>query len=192
MDGNTQGNAGAHAESHREPKRKPWWRYWLARGVVIAGVALLIAVCVAASRSGNPRLWVFAWALVFFPPAMFALRDVLVFPFEYGLFGPYRRAPFPDEEPVFVGDGMSSLFFQFVWAGCRVFPSGVGVSIPLIGRAFIPYDTVEAVRWHPKGGCTISHSCPEFASPFLLYGRSAESAFRIALEGWRQVHQSVR
>jgi hypothetical protein len=74
------------------------------------------------------------------------LGNLLVFPFEFSMFGPCERTLFPDEVPVV---RQSWSFGRISWFSGRapvftwvVYPSGIGISVFGIGKVFVPVECI--------------------------------------------------
>lgn len=104
-------------------------------------------------------------------PALFMACNLAVFPFEFSVFGPYERTPFPNEVPILKQSwlgGRVSWFSGgapiFTWV---IYASGIGISILGIGKVFIPVDCIVELR---PGliGYTLRHNSPELRNPVTL------------------------
>jgi hypothetical protein len=123
------------------------------------------------------------WFGVLFPCffiAVLMIMNAFVFNFKYSILGHLERTAFPNEQPVLtktwqwglLGSGRLGLF-RATSINWYVFPSGLGISIPGIGKVFIPEKYIkeinENVKWFYLYSCyQLVHTSPEVRSPVLF------------------------
>ena len=169
-------------DSIPQSRLKPRWSYLICRiyapTVWIGFGNFDVIWCTSLLSGHDPWPILSITFLIIFPlfvVAVFMIMHLFIFPSEYGCFGRLARTPFPDEIPLVEiknSFGAVSMFRGtkpfFSW---YLYPSGFGVSIFGIGRAFIPTDriieVVESQGWEKfsYGPYTLRHSSPELFSP---------------------------
>jgi hypothetical protein len=127
-----------------------------------------------------------------FAIAVLLFMSILVFPFEYSIFGNLERTHFPDEQPILkitgsygaIGTSFRGTVPFFNW---YVFPSGLGISILGFGKVFVPSELIKELK-APKEirissyRYTIIHNSPELHSPVYLPDKRVFEALQILLE----------
>lgn len=116
--------------------------------------------------------WIVALVL---PPYVFMFFNLLVFKFNYGIFGRFKRTSIPAEAPLIkdihsygVAGFLSASVPFFTWS---VYPSGLGINILLIGRGFIPIEKIIKVQKINVILCDlyrIKHNSPEIRNPVIM------------------------
>jgi hypothetical protein len=129
-----------------------FYRYYIAvvyLAVIIWGIFWILSF--AADR--EPTIaQVIGFGVLFpcFAVAVFILMSIFVFPFNYSVLGSLERTPFPNEKPILkvtgtwgqIGVFRGTMPF-FSW---YIFPSGLGISILGIGKAFIPVKQMKSLN----------------------------------------------
>jgi hypothetical protein len=162
-----------------KPRVKQHKRYLLYRAYCIGAIVFTYGAPLAwgCSTAMTPRnttvcLSEVAPLLLIIPislPALFLLSNLRAFPFDYSVFGPYERTPFPNGTPILQ---QSSLGGRVGWAyggitWC-VYPSGIGVSVFCAGRAFVPVENIIELRSGFLSGRVLRHNSPELRNPLVL------------------------
>jgi len=118
------------------------------------------------------------------------VMSLFVFAFEFSIFGPLERSPFPNEKPVLKENGtwgqiglFRGTFPFFSW---HVFPSGLGISIFGIGKVFIPAEQIKGLSEETglkffKGRYILKHSSPELLNPVYLPNSRLFEALKVFL-----------
>ncbi len=104
-------------------------------------------------------------------PWLGVIFNVCAFPWSYSVLGRLTRTSFPSEEPVAAFHGcwarVGNLRMTWPCASWLVFSSGLGMRIDIIGKAFLPLETILA--WEQRWiGYTVYHNSPEVRSPLAM------------------------
>lgn len=122
--------------------------------------------------------------------SLLMLNTLVVFRFDYGWFGRYKRTPWPPEEPILVEKTASGSVGVldpgwtrpgvYVWA---LYPSGLGIRVPSTGKGFISLDAIQEVR-RPSWGfrTTLIHNSPEVRSRISIPSKRIVEGIRRLLE----------
>ena len=114
------------------------------------------------------------YILVMAPQALIVVLMLLSFiitPFNYSVFGPYKRRPFPNEKPLFEKSTSGRISLMTVYGPLIkfvVFPSGLGISIFGIGKVFIPSHYFVQTTPHFVSSYKLKHNSPEVRSPIIF------------------------
>jgi len=119
-------------------------------GVNVLGLWMFIRF--AADPKAIAPWFALAWVCLFpvIASFVFMLSSIFAFKYDYCIFGRYRRTAWPDETPLLehshshgrIGFFSATVPF-FTW---KVFPSGLGFSVWLVGKGFIPNDRMIRVE----------------------------------------------
>jgi len=99
------------------------------------------------------------------------LLSLVITPFKYSVFGPYKRRPFPNEKPLLEKSTSGRISLMSVYGPLIkfvVFPSGLGISILGIGKVFIPTHYFVQINTHFSGSYKLKHNSPEVRSPIIF------------------------
>jgi hypothetical protein len=119
-----------------------------------------------------------------FLPAPFMLGNLMVFPFEFSMFGPYERTLFADEVPIV---RQSWSFGRISWFSGRapvftwiVYPSGIGIAVFGIGKVFVPVECIVDLRPNSRG-YILRHNSPELRNPVTIPAREVFEAVQVII-----------
>ena len=160
------------------------FRYWFWR--IYAPVVWLVVMSMilkTLSTLDLAYLRMCVLATPFYVPAVFAIGNPWIFPFDYSVFGRYRRTPLPDETPLrIIGNSADSFRLRAIAGRSNMGPviwllyrDGIGIKM-LHGRAFIPREEIEAldlehgldVAFCRNSMSTLYHCCPEIREPIYV------------------------
>ena len=101
------------------------------------------------------------------PPTVFMLLNLAAFPFDYSVFGRYRRTPPPEDEPLAEEDCGAQVGSFRGWCVASLYTTGLGLRLPPYGPAFLPFAHIVAVErgWFRT---TLHHTWPEIRTPISL------------------------
>jgi hypothetical protein len=158
--------------------------------VLIWGIFWLIS----AARDSEPnsvQLITFGILFPLFGIDIFMLMSIFVFPFEFSIFGHLERTHFPDEKPTLKKTGTwgaIGILFRatvpfFSW---YVFPSGLGISILGMGKAFIPAENIKELKDIKgmgifTGRYMLTHNSSELHGPVYLPDKQVFEALKVLL-----------
>ena len=142
---------------------------------VVGAVCLYLAVALGKDRA----ILVMPAMAPFLLPALLAVFNWAAFPFEYSVFGQYKRTEFPEEE-VLCRIEWSRIVISWclrndLGVTWYVFPSGVGISMSGIGRVFLPFMEIEEITKVGSSRYRVSHTCPEVRSPIIMPSRVVDA-----------------
>jgi hypothetical protein len=111
-------------------------------------------------------------------PPLFAFFSVAVFPLPYSALGRLARSPPPSgQQPLIVlrSSWIRTPYFIQTCPGVTwvIFRGGLGISIELIGRVFLPSESIVSIEYNRQGHCVITHTCKELRTPILGPGKLA-------------------
>jgi hypothetical protein len=181
-----------------QAKLKPRWSYLTCRiyaPIVWAGSMIFTVIwCISLLAGHDPwPVLTIAFLIIFplFGAAVFMLQQLFVFPAEYSCFGRLARTPFPNEAPVLViknSWGAVSIFKAsvpfFIW---YLYPSGLGISVFGVGKAFIPTDRIieviesQGLEKYFYGPYTLRHSSTELLSPVYFPDKRLFDALQLRI-----------
>jgi hypothetical protein len=105
-------------------------------------------------------------------PVPFMLGNLVMFPFEFSIFGPYERTPFPKEKPILKQSwswgGVSWFYITLPIIIWRVYASGIGISILGVSKVFIPVGNIVQLQSNFIRGYKLWHSSPDLRNPVTL------------------------
>lgn len=153
---------------------KPPLRYWFCRVYVLAFWPLTAALvlCWAYATDKHDERWlllVFAWVPLFLPMVSMTLT-LGAFPVDYSAFGKFNRSPLPAEMAlkvfawggVLIGTGMNAP------GTLIVYPSGLGLKLILVGKVFLPRNSIDALERTRWWGVALHHHWPEIRTPVYI------------------------
>ncbi len=165
-----------------QPVLKPHMRYIFYRVYAITALLLWNAIGIweitTMGEGSEPR---YLFLLIpFFMPALVMVFNLFAFPFRYSIFGRCKRRGLPNETRVLkqgfswgrIG-WLSATVPFFTW---YVFPSGLGVSVLAVGRAFVPVGQMIRLSSGFFSGYKLWHTSPEVRSPIRLPNRAVFEA----------------
>jgi hypothetical protein len=124
----------------------------------------------AVSKQQPPDIMLFL--IPFVIPAIFMVFSWAIFPWDYSIFGRYKRKSFPNEEPIYTKSaswGKIAWFHAsipfFSW---RVYRLGLGISVFGVGKVFIPVSNIEDLESGFIKGYKLRHNSPELRNPVTL------------------------
>jgi len=109
-------------------------------------------------------------AIIFCIPAFFLLFNVSLYKLDFSALGPYKRMPIPEGEPLVVVESSSISIGLFSASGIvkwSIFPEGIGINIPLAGKAFLPVTHIKRISSHFLS-YKIEHTSPEIRGPIKI------------------------
>jgi hypothetical protein len=153
-----------------------FYRFFIAItliGMLVWGVSW-IADSIASRAPSVVQLIGLGILIPCFMIAAFMLMSLIVFPFKFSILGNLERTPFPNEQPVLRKTGTwgriglfraTIPFFNWI-----LFPSGLGISIPGIGKVFIPINRLHLNKTSKSfsNNYQIIHDSPEVHGPIYL------------------------
>ena len=163
----------------KNPLRYWFWRIYTAAVWAAFAVTVSLFLCTLDLTYLRCMLLLMPFYIV----AVFAWCNMMVFPFHYSVAGKYKRAPLPQDEPLYaVTDIWSYAGRSNLWiVTWLLYRQGIGVKM-VSGRAFIrleQIDTIDlergpAVGFVPTAMSTILHHCPEMREPIYVSRRTAQ------------------
>ncbi len=181
------------------PQNKVRWHYILATAYfAFATVCWLGALYWGFSvmnNGGSLREWtgnVLPVIFVLVVPAMFLGFSAFAFPIGYSVFGSHNRTPFPDEVPIrdekYTWGRLGFFYGSIPLYRWIVFPTGLGVSVFGIGRAFVHVGQIVRLQPHASGWYELHHSSPELRNPIILPSKGLfESVQAVVKEAGRNI-----
>lgn len=172
-------------------KRLAHYRTFFAAGMVLSCI-LLPGFFVLLMLSPDRFLSVLPAFLVFvalFGVLMLMFWNLVIFGYDFSLLGPYERTPHPQERPIYrvLGWGRIGVwrfrapFPLLIWT---VYPSGLGISMLGIGKAFIPTAKIVSLQWSAL-------SLLVFWTPYKLVHSSEELPSPLYLPPYRRLFQEL-
>lgn len=155
-------------------------RAYAALAICVWCAATIWALYCMLRRDDVGALFVVLFSVPLFIPALFMILNWCAFPFPYSIFGRFRRTRFPRETPdcvvahswIVIGRHFRSTWPSVTWT---VFPSGIGISIELIGRVFIPKEHILRVRRDWVGRGVLEHTSVEVRTPLTMPGNVSKA-----------------
>ena len=181
------------------PQNKVRWHYILATAYfAFATVCWLGALYWGFSvmnNGGSLREWtgnVLPVIFVLVVPAMFLGFSAFAFPIGYSVFVSHNRTPFPDEVPIrdekYTWGRLGFFYGSIPLYRWIVFPTGLGVSVFGIGRAFVHVGQIVRLQPHASGWYELHHSSPELRNPIILPSKGLfESVQAVVKEAGRNI-----
>ncbi len=153
-------------------KRHKWYLFCRVYALVVVAAHEGLVV---ASRWERVLLLYAVFAIPLFIPAFLMLLNLAPFPFQYSVFGAYKRTPFPNEKPILLHETVRGLV-GFMWVcsmlsyAWTVYPSGLGIRIPWCGKVFILFEHFRNLRTggiisRVLFGHKLTHDSPEVRNP---------------------------
>ena len=111
-------------------------------------------------------------------PPLFAFFSLGAFPLPYSALGTLKRSPLPlDQQPLVTlrSSWIKTPHFVLTCPGVTwmIFPGGLGISMELIGKVYIPRESIVSIHFNWQRNCVITHTCEEFRTPVLGPGKLA-------------------
>lgn len=97
--------------------------------------------------------------------------SLIIIPFKYSIFGPYKRRQFPNEIPLFKKSTSGRISLLNVFGPLIkfiIFPSGVGISILGTGKVFIPTQCIIDINPYSLASYKLKHNSPELRNPIIF------------------------
>ena len=153
--------------------RKSRLRVWACRVIAVAPFAGIALYLLSVQVEGDALFLLPLVAVVLLIPSVWMVNNLIAFPWNYSVFGWHRRTRPPDEVPYlskicpawpgYIGGPLNFVRLQ-------VFPTGLAVSLPALGKAFIPLEHFARLQQRrrtiiPLHAFKLYHTCPEIRSP---------------------------
>ena len=168
--------SGAARRMAKHPLRYWFWRLYVPTTWLIFAIIVfhwLFTFDVAYLKIGG-------CLMPFYLVATLALCQFFIIPFDYSLFGKYRRTPFPDEPPLRTmsdmmrSGGIAGRYNMGFVVWC-LFKNGIGMKT-LYGKVFLPLDEIDALEldqgfdqvFYRNATSTLHHSSPEIRGPIYF------------------------
>lgn len=160
------------APEHRPIRKKHlrWLVYLSATGIVLFSIwAVAVAIAYVISREASTGTRVVAMLIptvVAFAFVLFVLLGNKIFPWRYGVLGPYERSPPPKD---FHPRITMSFDIPDMQRAIRYEVGTEGIEITYANsRVFIPANTIRAIVSVGLRLYNIEHDCPETESPLSV------------------------
>jgi hypothetical protein len=166
-------------------RMKSPWRYWFWR--IYAPVVSLAMAWVVIGWLTTFNVAYLPAVLCLFPlwiAVIMAWGSSCVFPFDYSIFGKYRRTPLPDEDTLkTVGESFLESLGSYAGAGRAnmgpviwlLYRHGIGIK-SVFGSVFVPLDEIDALDLEQGFDslvyrhitANLYHHCPEIRDPIIV------------------------
>jgi hypothetical protein len=174
----------SHGFSGQSDGNGNWWKCIFASACFVicaAGIVAWIYLALTKDDRADTALWLPLLPFGIFP--IYAFLSLAGFPLPYSALGTRKKTRCPEELPELVLPQSWGRFGQLncSWpmVSWHVYRAGIGISISLFGKVFLPKDAIVSIERDWLGRCVITHTCEEVRSPILAPGRLGELVHKV-------------
>ena len=170
---------------------KPWWLYWFWRVYVITTwLIMMFVIGNMLFTLRNEWFRYVLWGSPFYVVAVIAACSYFAFPFDYSIFGKYRRTPLPAGPPqsrikassnswAIAGNSMMG---PVTWL---FYTEGLGLQSSF-GSVYLPHEQIDGLdlmqgydrAFYRRKTSTLYHHSPEVREPIFMRKEIAEVVAR--------------